>query len=440
LNEIASEISDVAKHAIAVIVPSSSDTTRDRASEVQRFAATQVPIIRKLISNIATVNRKGKLKPLPPPDPAIPIQHFLLRIKSCFRADSALSFIKASENFQRWTLLDSFEIAFMPYSQNSLHHSVLMAARHARSAYKALDTHVAELRDGQLNDAVENFGVIPQLGNFLPPSRQKATLLQSFVRSSYPNVLHQPVAPGKLTFAQYIERKGGNPKAYEEMPADHVLCETSLIAQVCRLNIAVIWHVQGRWRTFLLPHGTEHNIVLVLLYTNMGVEQACKDGKTILQPCSSPCNRFFPLYPLNETWMTNPVFKQVIPESQDPALSASIIAEVGEFNKKVNKESVFGAVVDVEDGEDSADTASEATADATYSQWMADGFIDDDFVEQSPPHFNMDRSIVAISTTNDLHMEKLLEIYRRKVHPRVDDSDLDSLLGLGAAARATGGA
>ena len=120
-------------------------------------------------------------------------------------------------------------------------------------------------------------------------------------------------------------------------------------------------------------------------------------------------------------------------------MNASIIAEIGKFNSRVNKESIFGAVVDVDDGSDSVDTPSEATADATYSEWMADGFIDDDFVDQTPPStFAMEQHSAAISTTNELHIECLLEIYRRKIHPRVDDSDLDSIEGLSGKHRVQG--
>ncbi len=156
----------------------------------------------------------------------------------------------------------------------------------------------------------------------------------------------------------------------------------------------------------------------------------------MLQPCESPCNRFFPLYPFNEGWITNCAFKPAIPQSQDQAASASILADVGAFNKRVNKDSILGAIVDVDGGSNSPDTPSVATVDVSYSDWMGDGFIDDDLIDQTPPSiFNMEKHTVAIATTNDLHMECLLAIYRRKVHPRVDDSDLDSLLGLGKAAR-----
>ena len=441
LNSIADEISSLAKQSAAALKPSSSDTTRSLASTIQQLASSQIPIIRKLISNIATVARKGKLS-VAAADPSHAIQHFLLRIKSSFRADSALEYLKFSKESDKWTLLDSFEIDFMPYSQNSLHMSIAMAAQHARLVYSALPSQVGEVQqDGTLLDGTENFGVLPQLAPYLPPSKQKAVLLQSFVRNEYPKLAHHPIAPGKLTFAEYLERKGGNPNNYSEMPSDHVLCETALIARACCLNIAVLWHVKGLWKTFLLPHGTQTNIVLVVLYTNMGVEQSAanKDSKARFQPCESPCNRFFPLYPSNSGWIKNPIFKPTTPQSQNPQTTASIISKLGHFDKRRNKQSLLSATVEVSGSECSADEASEATADVSYQQWMAGGFIDDDFVDQTPPsEFALEQQTTATAAINELNLECILEVFRRKIHPRVDDSDLDELLNLGSEAGAQG--
>lgn len=443
LNSIADEIIALAKQASATLQPSSSETVRTLVNTIQDIASSQTPIIRKLISNIATVARKGKL-PAPTTNTTPSIQHFLLRIKSSFRADSAITYLKLSED-SKWSLLDSFHIDFMPYSQNSLYMSIAMAAQHARSVYSALPTQVAVVQpDGTLRDGEENFGVLPQLATYLPPTKQNTVLLQSFVRNLYPKLSHLPVAPGNLTFAEYIERKGRNSRVYSEMPSDHVLCETALIARACCINIAVLWHVRGLWKTFLLPHGPQSNIVLVVLYTNMGVEQAPtrKDSREVrLQPCDSPCNRFFPLYPFNSSWIKNPIFKPAVPQSQDPAVTASIVAKLGHFDKRRNKESILSATVDVSGSECSPDTASEATADATLQQWMADGFIDDDFVDQTPPsEFALEeqRAATATAATNELHLECILEVFRRKTHPRVDDSDLDELLNLGTGAGAAG--
>ena len=440
LNSIASEMESISKEAIAGLKSTSSEKTRSQADTVHNLAATQVPIIRKMIAAIGFVARRGKL-PVQPSNPPVSISHFMLKIKSYFRADSAITHLKSSEDLKSWTLLDSFQIGFMPYSQNSLHLSISMAAQHARSRYMPAPSSRDEKceRKGQENS--EDLA-LPQLSPYLPPSRQTATLMQSDARNAYSKFAHLPVAPGKLSYRDYLTHKGANPEAYSEIPSDHVLCETSLIARCFQLNVAIIWHVNDRWRIFLLPLGPQSNITLVLLYTKMGVEQVpSKGGKSVhLQPCEAPCNRFFPLYPHNEEWIRNSAFKQAIPQSQDQSKSASIIAKIGDFNARVNKESIFAAIVEVEGSQDSPDTPSEATVDATYSQWMAEGFIDDDPIEQTPPSiFAMeeDRSL-AISATNQLHAECIALIHQRKTHPRVDDSDLDSLLGPTSENRAQG--
>ena len=87
---------------------------------------------------------------------------------------------------------------------------------------------------------------------------------------------------------------------------------------------------------------------------------------------------------------------------------------------------MLSAVAEVE-GSASEDTASIATVDVTYNEWMGNGFICDDHVDQSPPSaFAKDNHQFIISTTNRAHLDSVNDAYRKKIHPKVDDSDLDS--------------
>ena len=158
----------------------------------------------------------------------------MFKVKSNFPADDV------SDQISKLQLLSLFYVAAKPTSPISLYQSVLESAMN--------------------DDIVEEMEVIFKMK--LTESKDLAATLFRATRSRFQEVADNPMVFGGKTFNEYLRYKKA--ASWDKIHQDHVLGEVSLVCQVWKLNIAVVWRHEGVWRVFVCIHGGASPILSVL--------------------------------------------------------------------------------------------------------------------------------------------------------------------------------
>jgi hypothetical protein len=268
---------------------------------------------------------------------------FMFKVKSVFPSDDV------SDQMDGSSLLSLFIILPVPHSTVTLYHSIVEASC--------------------------NLSIISEMEVIfkrkLHASKELACEIHKLTRSQFSRVQDRPMVRGGSTFNEYLAYK--HAQSWEQIANDHILGEVSLVSQIWELNIAVIWRHEDVWRLFISVNGGSSPI-LCLLYAKM---------KFVITPegfprfCASTASRFFPLVPTQDRWFLDKVFVASIPDSLPEEDEHQ---EIVSFNKRVDKESLFAAVVQTE-GTASSDSSSIVTADHA-SELLMSSFIDNESFSQ----------------------------------------------------------
>jgi hypothetical protein len=268
---------------------------------------------------------------------------FMFKVKSIFPSDDV------SDQMTGTSLLSLFIVIPIPHSTVSLYHSIIQASCNT--------TIISEM------EAI--------FKRKLESTKELACEIHRLTRSQFSKVQDCPMVRGGKTFREYLSYKSA--KSWDEIASDHILGEVSLCSQIWKLNIAVIWRHENVWRLFISVNGSTSPI-LPLLYSKMKYVLG-SDGFPLF--CAGTAGRFFPLCPTQEEWYLDETFIPSIPSSLPEDEEHQ---EITAFNRRVDKESLFAATVQVDDTV-SSDESSIVTADHA-SELLMSSFIDNEGVSQ----------------------------------------------------------
>jgi hypothetical protein len=251
----------------------------------------------------------------------------------------------------------------------------------------------------------------PILRREIVASKAAASTLCQETRAQFATVEGNPMMKNGKTFKEYLHYK--KVSSWDKIGFDNVLGEISLCSQVWKLNIALLWHRENTWRLFVAPNGGSSPILTILLAKT----------KVISEPNGFPsfapgiANRFFPLFPLSETWFEDERFTPATPDSiQDQEQEHP---EIQKFQKHIHKEFAFQSVVDHE-----GDVSSDETSVVTTSEFW-NSFVTDCSQSQgslpTPPGIAEIPIVKKVKVINEFMAKPLQAIVRRR--KRIVDSD-----------------
>jgi hypothetical protein len=351
LYEIISNVQSLIAKAASI----SSQMAEDQRTELTHFFKPQerLPPIIEMRNKFVKVKEAQSKSKKTPKQPALTVESkaapektaldFMFKVKSVFPSEDV------SDQMSGVSLLSLFIIIPIPHSTVTLYHSIIEASC--------------------------NVNIIDEMETIfkrkLHSSKELACEIHQLTRNQFSQVQDCPMVRGGRTFNEYLTYK--NAQSWEEIANDHILGEVSLCSQIWKLNIAVIWRHENVWRLFISINGGSSPI-LSLLYAKTKYV-ATSEG--FPQFCASTASRFFPLLPTNDDWFVDEVFVASIPDSLPEEEEH---AEIALFNKRVDRESLFAAVVHTE-GTISSDETSIITADHA-SELLMDSFVDNESVSQ----------------------------------------------------------
>lgn len=335
---------------------------------------------------------KGGKSTTSPESPAVTpasVMDLFFRVQSVVPADDI------SEQLVDGSLLSLFTVEPTPTCSTSLYLSILSSA--------SAPSIIEEMR--------------PILQREIVASKAAASTLCQETRAQFAKVEDSPMMKNGKTFKEYLHYK--KVSSWDKIGFDNVLGEISLCSQVWKLNIALLWHRENTWRLFVSAYGGSSPILTILLAKTKVI--ADSNGFPIFAP--GIANRFFPLFPLSETWFEDERFTPTTPDSIKDQEQEH--PEIQKFQKYIDKEFILQSTVEHE-----GDVSSDEDSVITTSEFF-NSFVDDDSVSQgslpTPPGIAEVSIAKKVQIINEFMAKPLQAIVRRRIRIVESDSECENL-------------